>query len=78
MACACPVICDNRVGTEVVGEAGIYADVTKPKQIAAALEMIADPGLRVEHASRGVERVKMFTWEGMAKTVVETIRKAAA
>lgn len=75
MACGCPVVCDNSVVAEIAGEAGFYADCTRPKQIAGALDLTLDPALRIERTLNGIERAKMFTWGGMAKTLADVIRR---
>lgn len=78
MACGCPVVCDNStVAAEVVGEAGFYADVTKPRQIAGALDLTFDPSLRLERCLYGLEKSKMFTWRNMANQVADVLRSAA-
>jgi glycosyltransferase involved in cell wall biosynthesis len=76
MACGCPIVCDPAM-REVTGDAAFYCDVTKPREIAAALAEATTPGMRLERITRGIERVKTFTWARMAEGVADAIRRAA-
>lgn len=77
LVCACPVICDNAACSEVAGEAGFYADVTKPRQIASALDLTLNPSLCLERTLYGIERSKSFTWTGMASKLADVLRSVA-
>lgn len=75
MRCGCAVIC-GRGGSleEIGGDAPFYADVTKPRELAAAMDMTAQPGERVVHQLRGYMQAKRFTWDGMAASIAEVLR----
>ncbi len=75
LACGCPVICGNQSSEpEVAGDAALYVDVCKPRDIATALDMLLDPACRFELAMKGYERARMFSWDRMAQDVAKVIR----
>ena len=75
LASGCPVICGNQSSEpEVAGDAALYVDVCKPRDIATALDMLLDTNCRLELAMKGYERARMFTWSKMAESVAEVIR----
>jgi len=76
MACGCPIICD-RAMQEVAGDAAIYCDVTRPRQIAAALNELLMPVPRMQHMMAGVKHAQQYRWEAMAQIVAGVIRGAA-
>lgn len=78
LASGCPVICGNLSSEpEVAGDAALYVDVCKPRDIATALDMLLDPACRLELAIKGYERARMFTWERMAESLAEVVRTIA-
>ncbi len=78
LACGCPVICGNLSSEpEVAGDAALYVDVCKPRDIATALDMLLDPACRFELAMKGYERARMFTWSKMSNAIAKTIRTIA-
>lgn len=68
MACGTPVITSKCSSLpEVAGDAAVLADPCNPEELAAAMEQIlTDSALRKSCISRGLERVKRFTWEKAA------------
>lgn len=68
MACACPVICDPALH-EAAGEAAVYVDMTKPQDIAQALDAVQSYDIRLTCMERGIEQARRYTWSGMAKII---------
>jgi glycosyltransferase involved in cell wall biosynthesis len=68
MACGTPVITSNRSSLpEVAGNAAILVNPDVEEQIADAIvNVITDDSLRQLLCQRGLERVKLFTWENTA------------
>jgi glycosyltransferase involved in cell wall biosynthesis len=71
MACGTPVITGNvSAMPEVVGDAGVLVDPLNVEAIAAAvLHLRRDEAYRELLRQKGLERVKRFTWEGVAEQV---------
>jgi glycosyltransferase involved in cell wall biosynthesis len=69
MAMGCPVITsDIPVTREVVGEAAVCADPTRPDSIAEAIERVLEDGhLRRRLRQLGRCRVRRFTWTASAE-----------
>lgn len=65
----CPVICSNTSSLpEVGGEAAMYFSPDNCEELTAKIEsVLSDPDLRQQYISRGLERVKEFTWEKTAQ-----------
>ena len=76
LACGCVVVCDRALA-EIAGEAAVYCDVTRPRDIARALDEAVDVSRRVERAITGIAWAKRYTWHGMAAGVADAIRRAA-
>ena len=75
MACGTPVVTSNRTSLpEVVGDAALTAD---PEDLTALSEAIGriltDNELSAGLKTRGLERVKQFTWQNTAKQMLEAI-----
>ena len=73
MACGCPVI-TSREGSlkEVAGNAAFYVDAYNETDITEGIKkLFADNKLRDDYKQKGLEQVKIFSWE---KTALETIR----
>jgi glycosyltransferase involved in cell wall biosynthesis len=73
MACRTPVVCSNRGALpEVVGDAAILFDPSGGEEMEQAiLRVLGDLDLREGLIRRGLERIKHFSWEKIAK---ETLR----
>jgi len=71
MACGTSVIVANVASMpEVVGDTGLYFDPHSKEELLGALDKIAgDSTLRKELISKGLNRIKFFSWE---KTALET------
>lgn len=69
MALGCPVVTSNiPVVREIVGEAALCADPTRPEEIAAAIErVLVDEELRRRLRRLGIERASGFTWTACAR-----------
>jgi glycosyltransferase involved in cell wall biosynthesis len=76
MTLGCPVITSNiPVVREIVGEAAVCADPTRPEAIAAAIEQVlADGELRRRLRLLGQSRASGFTWEACAERTVDAYR----
>lgn len=72
MLAGTPVITSNVSSLpEVVGDAGLLIDPTKPEEIADAMEkVIKDRSLRDDLVKKGLSQAKRFSWE---KTALETL-----
>ena len=77
MQCGCPVITgDNSSLPEVVGDAGIMVDVSRPDALKQALKRLYDnPSEREKLIRRGLERAKRFSWEAAAQVVHSRIAR---
>lgn len=76
MASGCPVI-GSKSGSipEVVGDCGILVNPESSEEIGEAMiKMVKDKNFRNVCVKKGVRRVKDFTWEKFAKTVLNYIR----
>lgn len=73
MACGTPVITSGCSSMpEVTGDAAVLVDPHQPEELAEAMEhMLRDQDLRNTCISRGLERVKRFTWEKAAEDVYQ-------
>jgi len=73
MAAGTPVITSNVSSLpEVVGDAAILIDPYEPDEIAAAMRrVLMDPAVREELRTRGLARVKQFSWERSVARVRE-------
>ena len=59
---------------EVVGDAGIMVDVSRPDALKQALKRLYDnPSERERLIRRGLERAKCFSWEAAARVVHDRI-----
>ncbi len=69
MACGCPVVVSNAASIpEVVGNAGLCVNPYKVDEIVSAMEkVLTNKSLREEMVGKGLERVKLFSWEKMTK-----------
>ncbi len=73
MACGTPVIIyPNSALVEAGGEAAFYVE----DSLSDTMVQVLDPSLRAEKIAKGLEWVKSFTWERMAKTIREVLHLA--
>ena len=76
MASGCPVI-GSKSGSipEVVGDCGILVNPESSEEIGEAMiKMVKDKNFRNGCVKKGIRRVKDFTWEKFARTVLNYIR----
>jgi glycosyltransferase involved in cell wall biosynthesis len=69
MACKCPVVVSNTASLpEVCGDAAYYVDPHSVDSIAEGIQnVLSDNTLRESLIKRGLERVKLFSWERSAE-----------
>ena len=79
MATGTPVIVSNVSSLpEVVGKAGLLVDPNSVDQIEQAIMTItSDKKLQQKYSQLGLEQAKKFSWEKMARTVLEVFAKVA-
>jgi len=79
MACGTPVIVSNAASLpEVCGNAAYYVDPYDVEDIAKGIEtVLKDDKLQKELIKKGLERVKMFSWEKSAKKLIEIIKEVS-
>lgn len=77
MACGTPVIVSNISSLpEVVGKAGLLIDPYSTTQIEQAIRTItSDKKLHDKKARECLQRVKKFSWEKMAKTILRVFQE---
>jgi glycosyltransferase involved in cell wall biosynthesis len=78
MACGCPVITTNAFAMpEVAGDAALLLD--NPKDTSELCHkmhrLLTEQSLRAQLRTRGLERVKQFSWEKCAKETLEVYEK---
>jgi glycosyltransferase involved in cell wall biosynthesis len=74
MACGTPVIASNRTAIpEVVGDAALLIDPGSQESLAEALREVNDESIRKGLVARGLERVKLFSWERTAQQIAELV-----
>lgn len=68
MACGCPVIVSNAASLpEACGDAACYINPNDAREIAQRIgELLSDNCLRQELIEKGLQRVKLFSWEKAA------------
>ena len=76
MATGCPVVCsDIPVFKEVYGDAAVYFDPKKPKEIAGKIELIIkNEKLKIELQNKGFEQVKKYSWKKMAEQTLQVYK----
>ncbi len=77
MACGTPVIVSSTASLpEVCGDAAYYVNPYDEKDIARGLEtVLKDEKLQKELTQKGLERVRMFSWEKSAAKLLGIIKK---
>ncbi len=78
MACGTPVISSNGGSLpEVVGDAGILFDPTDSRVLEEIiLTVINNENLRKELTEKGLRRVKKFSWDGTAESILQSCERA--
>ncbi len=78
MACGIPVVTSNRTSIpEVVGDAAVLIDPLDIHEMAKALlGVLRNNSLRKELIEKGKKRADTFSWEGTAKGIIESCKKA--
>jgi glycosyltransferase involved in cell wall biosynthesis len=76
-ACGCPAIVSNRSSLpEVGGDAAQYFDPEDPSSLVTALSEVLNNNDAADHMrKRGLERVKLFSWDDTARKTLETYKK---
>lgn len=79
MACGCAVLTGNRTALpEVVGDAGMTVDPFDVDALAGAIQcLIGDDDRRGDHARRGLDRAKLFSWDRTALETGNYLRECA-
>ena len=78
MACGCPVITSKAFAIpEIVGNSAlILKDNLNPNELADKINILLDnEDLRISLIRKGLERVKLYSWENSARTVLEIYEK---
>jgi len=78
MACGTPVIASNNTSVpEIAGNAAKLVDPFAVAEIAQAVcQFLTDTHLRLEYVERGLNRVKEFAWETVARRVIKVFESA--
>ncbi len=78
MGCGTPVVtADNSSLPEVAGDAALLVDARDASALADAMwRVLDDSALRQTMRERGLERVKLFSWEKAAETLRSVYRQA--
>jgi glycosyltransferase involved in cell wall biosynthesis len=78
MACGTPVVCSRAASLpEVAGDAAEYFEPTSVDDLGAALErVLGSRELQETLRHKGLERVKLFTWEECARRHCRVYREA--
>lgn len=73
MASGTPVIGSRAASIpEVMGEAGLYADASRPEELALTIDRImGDSSLRESLRKKGLEQASRFSWERCAKATIQ-------
>jgi glycosyltransferase involved in cell wall biosynthesis len=76
-ACGCPAILSNRSSLpEVGGDAAQYFDPENLESLVTALSEVLKHNDAADHMrEKGLERVKLFSWEDTARKTLETYKK---
>ncbi len=75
MACGTPVISSNAASLpEVVGDAGLLVDPTRPEDLTRAIEcLLSDDAARRLQSEKGLRQAAKFSSETAAKALLDTI-----
>jgi glycosyltransferase involved in cell wall biosynthesis len=78
MAVGTPVIAARFAALpEIVGEAGILVDATRPTEVFKALLTLDNIERREQYRQLGFQRVQQFTWETCASRLLASMKEAA-
>lgn len=77
MACGSPVLTSNLTSLpEVAGDAALLVDPCSVEDIASGMySLFSNSTLRTTLRAKGLERVKLFTWEQTARQTLEVYRR---
>lgn len=77
MACGCPVACGNHSSLlEIVGEAGVLFDPSRPEQIAQTIaHLLNTPALRANLGQSGLNQAAKFHWDTTAQKTIQLYRQ---
>lgn len=77
MACGCPVIASNQSSIpEVCGDSALLFDPFNPEELAEKILLLTnDSNLRNKLVEKGLERVKVFSWEEAAEKHIEVFKR---
>lgn len=77
MACGCPVIASNQSSIpEVCGDSALLFDPFNPEELAEKILLLTnDSNLRNKLVEKGLERVKVFSWEKAAEKHIEVFKR---
>jgi glycosyltransferase involved in cell wall biosynthesis len=80
MACGCPVVTSNVTSLpEVCGDAAHYVDPYDVESIAEGMhKVLMDGAMRRNLIEKGLERVKLFSWEKAAKEHLEVFEEVVS
>jgi glycosyltransferase involved in cell wall biosynthesis len=80
MACGAPVVCGRGSSLpEVVGDAALLVDVSRPAAMAQGItRALADEGLRARLRAEGLRRTARFSWRRTAELTLGAYERAAA
>ncbi len=78
-ACGTPVIATRASALpELLGDAALYIDPTRPEELRAALErVLQDEALRSKMQQLGIENARKLTWEAAAERVLQVFGELA-
>ena len=76
MACGCPVIVSKAASLpEICGDAAYYVNPYDVEDIAKGIyTVLTDEGLQKELIRKGLQRVKLFSWEKSARELINIFR----
>ena len=79
MACGIPVLTSNTTSLpEVAGDAAILVNPESVDEIKTGIEkLVSDQALRANLIAKGLERVKLFSWDGVAARVQAVLDEVA-
>ncbi|MEN2997709.1 MAG: glycosyltransferase family 1 protein [Brevinematia bacterium] len=77
MACGCPIIASNRSSIpEVCGDSALFFEAENPNELAEKILLLArNPEIKAHLRTKGLERVKNFSWTTSAEKYVELFKK---
>ena len=78
MACGCPVACSNVTSIpEVVGDAAVTFDPVSVEDMAEKTWALwSNDSLLRDMKTQGLDRVKLFSWDNMARQTIQVYEKA--